>query len=412
MLNWTRAATTRPSRWPPGCGWARSPPSWWTTTRPATVGPAVSRNGSPGRAGWPAPSTAGSTTRSSRRSPPRTRTSPRPWWPGWSGRTDDEPRRRQRASIAASASERGAERARSRAMSTVLDVPVDMRGAFARTVSELLDTDPAVALVLADISADLFRDELRSYPERVLNVGIREQLLISVAGGLALTGLRPIAQIKLDLVHQDAGAILVSVGASYDWPAGGRTHQSPGDVALLDTLPGVRVHVPGHPEDAARLLRAEAGRDGVAYLRLSAAANAQPQPGSGLRLVRPGRRGLVVAVGPMLDPVLAAAKALSGEGIHVAVAYLDTVRPFDGAGLRAALADVASPEVVLVEPYLAGTSSHAVSEALTGRAHRLLSLGVHRDAELRVYGDAADHDRAHGLDPASLAVEVLAFLAC
>lgn len=310
-------------------------------------------------------------------------------------------------------------------MSAALDVPVDMRTAFVRTVAELLDEDPSVALVLADMSTDHFRRELRRYPDRVLNVGIREQLLISVAGGLALTGLRPIAhtyapflverpfeQIKLDLVHQDAGAILVSVGASYDWPGGGRTHQSPGDVALLDTLPGVRVHVPGHPDDAARLLRAEAGRDGVAYLRLSAAANAQPQPGSGLRLVRPGRRGLVVAVGPMLDPVLAAAKALSGEGIHVAVAYLDTVRPFDGAGLRAVLADVATPEVVLVEPYLAGTSSHAVSEALTGRAHRLLSLGVRRNGELRVYGDAADHDRAHGLDPASLAVEVLAFLAC
>jgi transketolase len=309
-------------------------------------------------------------------------------------------------------------------MSTTLDLPLDMRGAFVRTMSELLDTDPSVALVLADISADQFLPELRKYPERVLNVGIREQLLISVAGGLALTGLRPIAhtyapflverpfeQIKLDLVHQDAGAILVSVGASYDWPAGGRTHQSPGDVALLDTLPGVRVHVPGHPDDAARLLRTEAGRDGVAYLRLSAAVNAQPQPGSGLRLVRPGRRGLVIAVGPMLDPVLDAAKALSAEGIHVAVAYLDTVRPFDGAGLRAALAGVATPEVVLVEPYLAGTSSHVVSQALTGRAHRLLSLGVRRDAELRVYGDAADHDRAHGLDSASLAVEVLAFLA-
>jgi transketolase len=35
---------------------------------------------------------------------------------------------------------------------------------------------------------------------------------------------------------------------------------------------------------------------------------------------------------------------------------------------------------------------------------------VRRDAELRVYGHAADHDRAHGLDSASLAVEILGFL--
>ena len=80
-------------------------------------------------------------------------------------------------------------------------------------------------------------------------MGIREQLMTGVAGGLALTGLRPFVhsyapfvidrayeQIKLDLGHQDAGAVLVSIGGSYDAAAEGYTHQSPGDVALLDTL--------------------------------------------------------------------------------------------------------------------------------------------------------------------------------
>jgi transketolase len=61
---------------------------------------------------------------------------------------------------------------------------------------------------------------------------------------------RPFEQIKLDLNHQapSAGAILVSSGASFDYSASGRTHQSPGDVALLGTLPGWTVHVPGHPD--------------------------------------------------------------------------------------------------------------------------------------------------------------------
>ena len=126
-----------------------------------------------------------------------------------------------------------------------------MRNQFVETTTKLLADDPRTALVLADISASLFTDAAAQHPDRVLNVGIREQLMLGVAGGLALTGLRPFVhsyatfavdrtyeQIKLDLGHQDVGAVLVSIGGSYDDPVWGRTHQGPADVALLDTLPG------------------------------------------------------------------------------------------------------------------------------------------------------------------------------
>jgi transketolase len=65
--------------------------------------------------------------------------------------------------------------------------------------------------------------------------------------------------------------------------------------------------------------------------------------------------------------------------------------------------------VVLVEPYLAGTSAHEVSLALAGRPHRLLSLGVPR-AELRRYGTPADHAARAGLDGAGIRRSVTEFL--
>jgi len=80
------------------------------------------------------------------------------------------------------------------------------------------------------------------------------------------------------------------------------------------------------------------------------------------------------------------------------VLYTSTVRPFDAAGLRAALSN---PDVVLVEPWLAGTSSHVVAEALVDVPHRIQALGVSR-RELRAYGTPADHIRAHGLDPSGI----------
>ncbi|MFD9348790.1 transketolase family protein [Streptomyces diastaticus] len=299
-----------------------------------------------------------------------------------------------------------------------------MRDRFADTVHQLLDTDPRVALVIAEISRDRLRGAIAAHPDRVVNVGIREQLLVSAGAGLALSGLRPVLhtfasflverpfeQVKLDFGHQDVGGVLVSSGASYDMASGGYTHMSPGDVALLDTLPGWTVHVPGHADEAEALVRAAVGAgDDKVYVRLSDRANAEGRAldGTRFRQVREGRAGAaVVAVGPMLDPVLAAT-----EGLDLTVLYATTVRPFDAAGLRRAAVDPdrGTAEVVLVEPYLAGTSVRAAGEALAVVPHRLLGLGVGRE-ELRRYGRPEEHDAAHGLDAASLRRDISAFLA-
>jgi len=293
-----------------------------------------------------------------------------------------------------------------------------MRDAFLSTVDQVLDEDPRVAVVLADISAGALRDAHARHPRRVINVGIREQAMIGVAGGLALAGMRPVVhtfptflverpyeQVKLDLAHQGVGAVLVSWGGSYDMATAGRTHQSPGDVALLDTIPGWTVHVPGHPDEAVALLREALPGDDTVYLRLSGQSNARPRPGPGVQVVRAGSGGVVVAVGPMLDRVLAAT-----DGLDVTVLYAKTVRPFDGDALRAAVAATGTADIVLVEPYLAGTSVHAVGGALEEVPHRLRALGVRRDAEVRRYGDVTDHDLAHGLDEAGIAAAVKGFL--
>jgi transketolase len=292
-----------------------------------------------------------------------------------------------------------------------------MRNAFYAATEALLDEDPRTALVVADISAAALQPVIRRHPERAVNVGIREQLMISVAGGLALTGLRPIAhsyatflveraweQVKLDISHQGIGAVLVSVGASYDASSSGRTHHSPGDVALIDTLEGWTVQVPGHPDEVGPILRAAVGHDAPVYVRLAENRNDDPHPTDGrLTVLRRGTQALVVAVGPMLAPVLAAT-----AGLDLTIAYTNTPRPWDAAATRELAWELAPPPlVVLVEPYLAGTSAHVVSLALATVPHRLLSLGVGRHDTHR-YGTIADHHRAHGLDPAGLRAAITA----
>ncbi|MEH1097781.1 transketolase family protein [Micromonospora sp. CPCC 205561] len=296
-----------------------------------------------------------------------------------------------------------------------------MRERFVAVAGALLDERPDLAVLTADLSSEMFAPARRRHPDRVVNVGIREQLLVGVAGGMSLAGMRPIAhsfapflverpfeQIKLDLNHQGVGAILVSAGASYDIASGGRTHQAPADVALLNTLPDWTVHVPGHADEVERQLRrAAAGRD-LVYLRLSNQSNRQAYDDDGapgFRTLRRGTRGTVVAVGPLCDTVLAAT-----EGLDVTVLYAATLRPFDAAAVRHAVAGQREVAVAVVEPLLEGTSAGELTRALADVPSRILSVGVARE-ELRAYGTATQHAIAHGLDAAGVRRRLGAFLA-
>jgi len=287
-----------------------------------------------------------------------------------------------------------------------------MRERFYELAREALDEDDRVAVVTAQIGTDSIGDHPRHF-----DVGIREQLMIGVAAGLALEGYRPVAHsytpfvverpwefLKLDLGHNDLGAVLVSTGASYDAAPSGRTHQAPEDVALVASLPGWTIHVPGHAEELERLFRRSLSGEDRVYIRMSEEENHARVDGGGFTVLRRGSPGapLVVAVGPTLTPVLEAT-----AGRDLGVAYVATVRPFPHDGVRDALAD--GTDVVLVEPYLAGTSAAEIAVALRDRPHRLLALGVPK-GEFRHYGMGAEHRAAHGLDAAGIARSLEGFL--
>lgn len=279
-----------------------------------------------------------------------------------------------------------------------------MRQRFAAVMSDLIRDNNNVALVLADITAERFTDVLKDFPDRVINAGIREQLMIDITGGLALSGMRPFAhtfasflierpfeQIKIALNHQNIGAVLVSAGASYDLSVDGRTHQSPADVALLNTLANWKIIVPGNAEEAEYALHMAANDTGLYYIRLSTETNEKTywSGENSFTILRTGHRGTAIAVGPVAERALAAT-----EDLDVTVLYAPVIAPFDSITLRDTLS---VPNIAIIEPYLEGTTTYAIAEALSDISHRILSIGVKRQ-ELRQFGTPEEHIKAHGLD--------------
>ena len=285
---------------------------------------------------------------------------------------------------------------------------IAMRAQAIDTVAELFEDDPRVAVVLAEISVDRFAPVFAYDPTRAVNVGIMEQTMVGVAAGYALEGFHPVIhtitpfvaeraleQLKLDFGNQGLGVLVIGVGGSYDYGSEGTTHHSPGDVQALLTIPATQVLVPGAAAEADRLLRDTYANDRITYLRTQIVANREARPVELGRLLveRHGSHATVIAVGPMLDRTLEAT-----ADMDVTVLYATTLNPFDGDTLGR---ELAGDDVVVVEPFFAGTLAGLVSEALCDRPTRLHFVGVPR-AVIRDYGTPQQLDHVLGLDAAGI----------
>jgi transketolase len=294
-----------------------------------------------------------------------------------------------------------------------------MRAQMGATLQDLMDTDPRLAIVLADISHGYFERAAAAYPERVIKVGIMEQTAVSLAAGFAIEGFipvvhsitpfiveRPFEQIKDDFCYQRLGGNIISTGASYDYGTDGMTHYGMGDVPILRTLPGMEVVVPGTASEFDALFR-EAYADGApTYFRLAEQQNLTDRAVrfGRLEVVRRGSAATVVAVGPMLDRVLEAV-----ANLDVTVLYCTTVAPFDGESLRAETL-AGDRAVVVVEPYYEGTLVPEIVAALRPDPVRIEAIGVPRRVLTR-YGSVDEHDAELGLSAAGIRRRIEDFLA-
>ena len=284
-----------------------------------------------------------------------------------------------------------------------------MREAFAATATELFLEDERVAIVLAEISTQLFEEARRHDPLRAVNIGIAEQSMVGVAAGFAMEGFHPIAhslspfmaerpyeQLKLDFGYQRLGGTFVGSGGSHDYASEGATHHAPGDAAVMLAIPGMQVLVPGHGDEVAGLMRATYANGVPTYLRTSLATNDRSfdvAPGR-LEVLRRGADMTVLAFGPMLSRTLEAC-----AGLDVTVAYATSLEPFDVRGLAAIAGD--RPQIVAVEPWHAGTSAWVLTEAFAHLPSTFTFLGVPR-AFVHDYGTWQELDADMGLDAAGI----------
>ncbi|MDE3077333.1 MAG: transketolase [Chloroflexota bacterium] len=301
-----------------------------------------------------------------------------------------------------------------------------MRNAFAAELTTLAERDERIVLLSGDIGNRLFDGFKARFAGRFFNCGVAEANMMSLAAGMALSGLRPfvytiapftttrcLEQIRLDVCYHQAPVTIVGVGAGLSYAANGATHHSVEDIAFLRMLPEMTVLCPGDEMEMRALMRAAMALGKPAYLRIGKSGEPVVHPdvpdlriGQGLE-VRAGSDVCLLSTGNMLPNVLEAATRLAKVGLSARVVSMHTVKPLDERMLTALFA--AYPLVVTVEEHSRnGGFGGSVAEWLCDQPFhgRLLRLGS-SDEFLHEAGGQEYARERFGLTPRALSESVL-----
>ncbi len=265
------------------------------------------------------------------------------------------------------------------------------------------------------------------FPHRVFDVGIAEQHAVTSAAGLAIGGLHPVValyatfasrafdQLLMDVALHQLPVTFVLDRAGITGPDG-PSHHGMWDASVLPVVPGLRLAAPRDCAQLRELLREAVDvADGPTVIRYPKASVGPDIPATGrvgqCDILRddPTAVGLLIAVGPLAEPCLAAADELAAHGVPVIVIDPRWIAPLDADLLKLA----AAHRVVLTveETTTTGALGARIAQALAATGADTCAATFALPPRFLPHASRDQILRAHGLDGAGIATAVLKRLA-
>lgn len=132
-----------------------------------------------------------------------------------------------------------------------------MRKEFSDYLFDELSSNKDLYLITGDLGFNLFNKHIEKFPDRVLNPGSSEQLIIGMASGLALENkipivysitpfiiYRPFEFIRNYMNHEKIPVKIVGGGRDFDYGSEGFTHHAPEDLDILKNFKNIELIKP------------------------------------------------------------------------------------------------------------------------------------------------------------------------
>ena len=257
-----------------------------------------------------------------------------------------------------------------------------MRDTFVRTLLEIAKKDKNVYIITGDLGFGVLKPFWTELPEQIINAGIAEQNMTSIAAGLAMQGktvytysignfptLRCIEQIRNDCAYHNANVKVVCVGGGFVYGSLGMSHHATEDIAMMRALPDVTVLAPGDLVEAEAATKVIYETPGTCYLRLGRGGEKRIHEkldgftiGKAIEIQK-GANVAVFSTGAIFDEVNEACEELKEQGIIPTVYTFPTVKPIDKEVILGC-AKTHKAIVTVEEHNLSGGFGSAVAEVL------------------------------------------------
>lgn len=290
--------------------------------------------------------------------------------------------------------------------------------AFIDAVEAGLDVVPVVSDSTSTAKIGPF---VQRFPERLVNVGIAEQSLVSVAAGLALGGKiaatcnaapflisRANEQIKVDVCYNQANVKMFGLNAGTSYGPLASTHHSLDDISVMRGFGNVQIFAPADARECRQIVDYALRHVGPVYIRLDGKAlpdvhadDYQFNPGQ-VDILRQGADVSIVALGSVVHEAVDAAALLAEQGIQAQVINLSSIRPLQREVLLSALSGTRT--VISVEEHnINGGVGSLVAEVLAeaGLGIPLIRLGI-GDGEYAAAGAREPTRALHNIDAAGI----------
>lgn len=280
------------------------------------------------------------------------------------------------------------------------------RQAYGEALASLVKENEKVVVLDADLSGSTKTIEAKKVcPERYFDMGIAEGNMMTVAAGLAASGKiayassfaifaagRAFEQIRNSICYPNLNVKVCATHAGISVGEDGASHQSVEDMALMRSIPNMKVFQPCDATETKQIIKAISKIDGPCYVRLGRASvddvydeNYQWQLGKG-SILKKGKKVAILATGIMVQESLKALDLL--KDVEPTVVNISSIKPID-EGLIDKLSETHDLVITVEEHSIIGGLGSAVAEVLASSTNncRLIRLGLND-----VFGQSGNPD--------------------